>query len=128
MTVRITQWTLDVLDVKLMSSFWGAALGYRVERGDDGAAKLYPPTGDGTSSVSSSAAELTVWLQPSGTGKREKNRNHPDLTPRPGTTVDDEVARLIALGATRVDIGQKGDEPFEVLADPEGNEFCVLHP
>jgi hypothetical protein len=125
-TVRITQWTIDVRDLELMSSFWSAALGYRVERGDDGAAKLYPPAESGA--VSSSAAELTVWLQPSGTVKRDKNRNHPDLTPRPGTTVEDEVARLIALGATRADIGQRGDEPFEVLADPEGNEFCVLHP
>jgi hypothetical protein len=40
---------------------------------------------------------------------------------------DGEVARLVALGATRIDIGQTGAEPFTVLADPEGNEFCVLH-
>ncbi|MDR7273814.1 VOC family protein [Catenuloplanes atrovinosus] len=118
MTVRLTQWTIDVLDVELMASFWSAALGYRTERGDDGAAKLYP----------SSAYAPTVWLQPGGAVKRDKNRNHPDLTPAPGTTVDEEVERLIALGARRVDIGQTGDEPFEVLADPEGNEFCVLHP
>jgi hypothetical protein len=38
-----------------------------------------------------------------------------------------EVQRLLGLGATRADIGQGGDEGFDVLADPEGNEFCVLH-
>jgi hypothetical protein len=38
-----------------------------------------------------------------------------------------ELARLLALGATRADVGQKGDEGFTVLADPEGNEFCLLH-
>jgi hypothetical protein len=41
--------------------------------------------------------------------------------------VDSEVDRLVMLGAKRVDIGQTGAEPFVVLADPEGNEFCVLH-
>ena len=54
--------------------------------------------------------------------KQEKNRLHIDLRP------DDqarEVERLIALGATRVDVGQ-GDVPWVVLADPDGNEFCVL--
>ena len=44
-----------------------------------------------------------------------------------GGDVDAEVARLVGLGATRIELGQTGDEPFEVLADPEGNEFCVLH-
>ena len=126
MTVRITQWTIDVRDLDLMTSFWSAALGYRAERGDDGAAKLYPASAP--SPVSSSDAELTVWLQPGAPAKREKNRNHPDLTPAPGTTVEEEVERLIGLGATRADVGQTGDEAFEVLADPEGNEFCVLHP
>jgi hypothetical protein len=56
--------------------------------------------------------------------KREKNRLHIDLRP------DDqgaEVERLIGLGALRVDVGQ-GDVPWVVLADPEGNEFCILGP
>ncbi|MGG8407804.1 VOC family protein [Streptomyces sp. 12297] len=54
-----------------------------------------------------------------------KNRLHLDLAGGPGWEA--EVARLLALGATRVDIGQ-GDVPWDVLADPEGNEFCVLRP
>jgi hypothetical protein len=54
-----------------------------------------------------------------------KNRLHLDLAGGPDW--ETEVARLLALGATRVDIGQ-GDVPWDVLADPEGNEFCVLRP
>ena len=55
--------------------------------------------------------------------KHAKNRLHIDLRP------DDqqaEVERLIGMGATRVEIGQGDDVPWVVLADPEGNEFCVL--
>ena len=65
---------------------------------------------------------------PSGsTRKTVKNRVHLDLT----TTAEDrdaEIARLIALGARQVDIGQTGRESWDVLADPEGNEFCVVRP
>ena len=55
-----------------------------------------------------------------------KNRNHPDLVAVDGD-VDAEVERLVGLGARRADVGQSGTENFEVLVDPEGNEFCVLH-
>ena len=53
------------------------------------------------------------------------NRVHIDLLPYPGDDQRAEVARLQALGATLADVGQ-GDFPWIVLADPEGNEFCVL--
>jgi hypothetical protein len=56
--------------------------------------------------------------------KTTKNRTHVDVTPI-GTTQDDEVARLAGLGAVRIDIGQ-GGEAWVVMADPEGNEFCVM--
>jgi len=118
MTVRFVQWTLDVHDVDLMAGFWSQALGYRVERGDDGNAKLYPPD-------EASPAVPTLWLQASAGPKLDKNRNHPDLRPIDGE-VDTEVQRLVELGARRVDIGQRESDPFVVLADPEGNEFCVL--
>jgi hypothetical protein len=55
-----------------------------------------------------------------------QNRDHPDLVAGDGDA-EVEVARLLALGATRADVGQRGDEGFTVLADPEGNEFCLLH-
>ena len=119
MTLRIVQWTIDVHDVDLMARFWSQALDYRVDRGDDGNAKLYPPD-DAPADVP------TVWLQASAGQKLDKNRNHPDLRPTDGA-VDTEVQRLIELGARRTDVGQTERDPFVVLADPEGNEFCVLH-
>jgi hypothetical protein len=56
-----------------------------------------------------------------------KNRLHLDLT----STAEDreaEIERILALGARRADVGQSGDESWTVLADPEGNEFCVVRP
>jgi predicted enzyme related to lactoylglutathione lyase len=118
MSLRFVQWTIDVVDVEGMAAFWSAALGYQIDQGDDGCAKLYPPAG-------SSDLLPTVWLQNTGTRKGEKNHNHPDLRPADGD-VEAEVQRVIALGARQVDVGQTASDPFVVLADPEGNEFCVL--
>jgi glyoxalase superfamily protein len=56
--------------------------------------------------------------------KTVKNRVHIDVNPT-GVDQAEELERLLSLGATRVDIGQ-GDVPWVVLADPEGNEFCLL--
>ncbi len=60
-------------------------------------------------------------------GKQVKNRLHIDLAPGPSDGHEAEVERLVSLGASRVDVGQAGS-PWAVLADPEGNEFCVLTP
>ena len=60
----------------------------------------------------------------SDAAKGNKNRLHLDFRP---DDRDAEVERLVAHGATRIDVGQ-GDVPWVVLADPEGNEFCVLAP
>jgi predicted enzyme related to lactoylglutathione lyase len=115
MVSRFAQWTLDVRDVERMAAFWSAALGYSIEQGDDGDAHLWSEDGG-----------LSVWLQPTTAPKVGKNRDHPDLVAADGN-VEAEVARLLALGATHADVGQRGDEGFTVLADPEGNEFCILH-
>jgi predicted enzyme related to lactoylglutathione lyase len=64
---------------------------------------------------------------PATDAKTVKNRLHLDLT----TGVDDrdaEIERILALGAQTVNIGQTGAESWTVLADPEGNEFCVVRP
>jgi catechol 2,3-dioxygenase-like lactoylglutathione lyase family enzyme len=116
MVSRIVQITLDVHDLDAMAKFWSAALGYHVDVRDDGAVHVRPPGGD--------AAGPTMWLQPSAGQKVTKNRLHLDLV---SADADEEVERLLALGASRADVGQTGEEAFEVLADPEGNEFCVLH-
>jgi Glyoxalase-like domain len=59
--------------------------------------------------------------------KTVKNRVHLDLTTH-AVDRDEEIDRLLALGARRVDIGQTGNESWSVLADPEGNEFCLVRP
>ena len=120
MVSRISQWTLDVHDVDTMAAFWSQVLGYEIEMGDDGTAKLYPPKWENV------LHDIPpVWLQASADPKRDKNRNHPDLRVSNGS-VEGEVERLIALGARHVDVGQTDHDPFVVLADPEGNEFCLL--
>lgn len=58
--------------------------------------------------------------------KAVKNRLHIDLAPHTSQDRDAEIARLLALGATKADVGQGDDVTWTVLADPEGNEFCVL--
>ena len=58
--------------------------------------------------------------------KQGKNRIHLDLAPHTSQDRDAEIARLEELGATRVDVGQDAAASWTVLADPEGNEFCVL--
>jgi hypothetical protein len=59
-------------------------------------------------------------------GKTVKNRVHLDLAPHTSDDRDAEIAALLERGARRVDVGQPADAGFTVLADPEGNEFCVL--
>ena len=114
MTSRISQITLDVDDVEMMATFWSAVLGYTTEVGDDGSVNLRPPAG----------GDATMWLQPGALPKATKLRCHIDL--RTSDRVA-ELDRLLALGARRADVGRRGDEGFDVLADPEGNEFCLLH-
>jgi predicted enzyme related to lactoylglutathione lyase len=118
MVSRIAQWTLDVQDVEVMARFWSAALGYRVVPDDKGrSVHLHPPEG-------ADPRAPTVWLQACAGPKTGKNRNHPDLACQ--GDAEAEADRLVALGAERIDIGQPGDAGFIVLADPEGNEFCIL--
>jgi hypothetical protein len=119
MVARIAQLALDVRDVGLEANFWAEALGMKADLGDDGDAMLYPPE-DALKAVQ------TIYLQTVDEPKRDKVRLHFDLRPWDGD-VEREVERLLQLGATRADVGQTGDEGFTVLADPEGNEFCVLH-
>jgi hypothetical protein len=119
MVARIAQLALDVHDVELQARFWSEALGMTADLGDDGEGMLYPPE-------DAPKWMQTIYLQHVEEGKQGKLRVHFDLRPDDGD-VDREVQRLLRLGATRAEVGQTGDEGFTVLADPEGNEFCVLH-
>jgi predicted enzyme related to lactoylglutathione lyase len=112
MTLRFSEVCIDAADIHALGAWWSTVLGWASEVTEDGDVLLRAPdeTGPG-------------WLfLPVPDGKVVKNRIHFDFTP------DDqqaEVDRLIGLGARPVDIGQ-GDQSWVVLADPEGNEFCVL--
>jgi hypothetical protein len=117
MTSRIAQWTIDAVNVDEAARFWAGVLDMEIDAGSDGSARLYPRNGGGLAQ--------TVWIQRVETPKSEKNRAHPDLVPDHGSA-ELEVDRLIALGARLADVGQSGKEPFVVLIDPAGNEFCVL--
>ena len=72
-------------------------------------------------------APVGMCFMPVTDPKTVKNRVHLDLTSS-AADGDQEIDRLLALGARRVDIGQTGAESWTVLADPEGNEFCVVRP
>jgi catechol 2,3-dioxygenase-like lactoylglutathione lyase family enzyme len=106
--------TIDCDDLQKVATFWERALGYRRLYQDDGELALGAPDG-------STTTDLLLLRVPDR--KQVKNRLHLDLRP---DDRDTEVVRLEGLGATRVDIGQSGDESWVVMADPEGNEFCVL--
>jgi predicted enzyme related to lactoylglutathione lyase len=97
--------------------FWGKAVGWPVVYDQDGDVAIRAPDGRGP----------FLTFGPPGVAKSGKNRLHFDLAPQADDDQATEVDRLIALGARRTDIGQ-GDVPWVVLADPDGNEFCVLTP
>jgi hypothetical protein len=72
-------------------------------------------------------APASMYFMPVHRPETVKNRVHLDLTSSAADR-DQEIERLLALGARRADIGQTGAESWTVLADPEGNEFCVVRP
>ena len=72
-------------------------------------------------------APVGICFMPVTDRKAPKNRVHFDLTGG-AEEPEAEIDRILALGAPRVDVGQTGDESWTVLADPEGNEFCVVRP
>jgi predicted enzyme related to lactoylglutathione lyase len=95
--------------------FWRAALGWPLVWDQDQETAIRSPHG---------GPKLT-WGGPPFRAKTGKNRLHFDLAPGAGGDQPTEVARLVSLGATRIDIGQ-GDVTWVVMTDPDGNEFCVL--
>jgi len=115
MPSRIAALALDAVDPRPVADFWCAVLGWQVVEADDSGVSIGPADGRGTS--------IDVLKVPEA--KTVKNRLHLDLRADGGTT-EQELARLLALGARRVDVGQEPDVSWVVLADPEGNEFCLL--
>jgi predicted enzyme related to lactoylglutathione lyase len=120
MTLRVQALVIDAADPSALATFWQELLGWRRTYEEDDEVVLEPPAGSPEDGV---AADLLFAKVPEG--KQAKNRLHLDLRP---DDRDAEVARAEALGATRVDVGQDDTVTWVVLADPEGNEFCILRP
>ncbi|GAA4462713.1 VOC family protein [Phytohabitans houttuyneae] len=104
---------VDALDPARLARWWAEALGYQIthERPDEVEIRRAPDELPG------------LIFVPVPDAKAGKNRLHVDLRP---ADQEAEVERLVNMGARHVDVGQGGKAGWVVLADPEGNEFCVL--
>ncbi|TCM48992.1 hypothetical protein EV648_103260 [Kribbella sp. VKM Ac-2568] len=108
---------VDCTDPRAMARFWGKAMDWTLYKVTDHNAVLRSAKGVGPYLQFLRTPDVkTVW-----------NRVHLDLRPYPADDLEAEAARLRTLGATAIDLGQS-DVPWTVLADPEGNEFCLLAP
>ncbi|WP_308425363.1 VOC family protein [Zhihengliuella salsuginis] len=106
---------VDCADPRAMAAFWGAATDWTVHEADDEHARLRSARGVGP------YLEFLRTPDP----RADRHRLHLDLLPYPGGDQAAEADRLRSLGARDADVGQ-GDAPWLCLADPEGNEFCIL--
>ena len=116
MTSRVLAVAVDATDAESLAGFWRNVLGGTIDRWSDARGlpyvELFVPGG-----------RPSVLFQPVTERRAGKNRVHLDIAPETGEQAD-EVARVVALGATV--LGDEPDLPWVVLADPEGNEFCIL--
>ena len=120
MPVRFSELVVDCIDPDRVASFWQAVLGWERQDGDDPdepEIELIGPPGSGP----------VLLFVPVPEPKTVKDRIHIDVSPVDADQAT-ELERLLALGATHVDVGQKPEHTWVVLADPEGNEFCLLGP
>jgi Glyoxalase-like domain len=124
MSSKFTELAIDCADPGGLARFWCSVLDYAVQHeDDDGSITIGSPmVPDGKNRRGPVPPILTFARVPEG--KTVKNRIHIDVNPA-DREQDEEVRRLLGLGATHADVGQ-GDVSWVVLADPEGNEFCVL--
>lgn len=127
MALRWYSTVVESTDHKKLAHWWGEALGWEVIFDTDEESVLVPPW----------ALELSEKLDfhqvppgmvfvPVEHEKVGKNRLHWDFAPHTSDDRDAEIARLVELGATVIDVGQPADATWTVLTDPDGNEFCVL--
>jgi predicted enzyme related to lactoylglutathione lyase len=112
MGLRVHSVTFDCHDPHVVAHFWAAAIGYRIEQVDEYGARLTDPVG----------THPRLLFLPVPESKAVKNRVHLDLH---GGDMNDEVARLTSLGATVKQVFDNPGDVFTVMADPEGNEFCI---
>jgi hypothetical protein len=125
MALRPVQVNIKAVDPSAVGRFWAEALGWSVQGGEPGVAAYLAPAGDFVwPDPATVCVDVIAVPEPKSAAK---NRLHLDLATSSAAHQAELVARLRALGATDADVGQ-GDVPWTVLADPEGNEFCVLEP
>ena len=117
MAVSLHHIVIDARDLPALARFWAQVLDWRI---------LSEREREIVIGVDDNAS-VGICFMPVIDKKTVKNRVHLDLAPGPDEQ-DAEIERILALGARRADIGQTGAESWTVLADPEGNEFCVLSP
>ena len=125
MASKFTELAIDCADPQALARFWCAVLDYEVQGDveDDIVAIGSPLVPEGKERVGPVPPTLTFVRVPEG--KTVKNRLHIDVNPT-DRDQEEEVNRLLDLGAKHADVGQGDDVKWVVLADPEGNEFCVL--
>lgn len=119
MACRISELVLDCRDPEVLAQFWCEVLDFVVlDRDEDGNVEIGARDGFG-------GAQPTIFLSKTDSPEPSKPRLHIDVS---ATDRDQEaeLKRLLSLGARHADIGQTGEESWYVLADPEGNEFCLL--
>ena len=119
MACRFSELVVDSRDPEALAGFWAAVLDYRVlGREEDGSVEIGPGAGFG-------GAAPTLVFTPVEHWDPAAPRLHLDVN---ATDRDQaaELQRLLDLGATPADVGQTGEESWHVLADPEGNPFCLL--
>ncbi|WP_407563167.1 VOC family protein [Streptomyces sp. 184] len=119
MACRITELVIDAADPERLAAFWSEVLGYVELDRDDSGIEIGPPD------AGFGGLQPTLVLSLSSDPRRGKLPLHIDVN---ATDRDQEaeLERLLALGAVHVDVGQTGAESWYPLADPEGNEFCLL--
>ena len=110
----LTEVVVEAVDPDGLAGFWAEVLGWRRTGAYDGVVELAGDDG----------GRPTLVFVPVDRPKAGKNRVHLDVNPT-GCGQDQELARLLSLGAVQIDVGQ-GEQTWFVLADPEGNEFCLL--
>ncbi|GIG69890.1 VOC family protein [Phytomonospora endophytica] len=120
MACRISELILDCADPERLAAFWSEVLGYvEIEREDDGSIHLAPP------GAGFGGPQPTLLLSASDDPRTGKLPLHLDVNAT-DRDQDAELERLLTLGAVPADVGQTGEESWHVLADPEGNVFCLL--
>ncbi|HET7276734.1 MAG TPA: VOC family protein [Dermatophilaceae bacterium] len=125
MALRWYHLVVDSHDPSSLARWWAGVLGWEVVYEDDDETDIAPGWA-GEEGLEWQRQRPQMAFVPVPEAKTLKNRLHLDLAPHLDDDRDAEIQRLLDLGATRVDVGQGPDVSWAVLADPEGNEFCVL--